>query len=108
MTATIRDNPEESRYELVEAGTLLGFVTYQRQDHQIALTHTNIDPSHRGGGRGRELVAGVLADVRRRGLSVLPYCPYVRSVVAREAAQHLDLVPPVERERFGLTAPDTA
>lgn len=106
MNATVQDNPRENRYELVEGDSLLGFVSYQMKDGRIALTHTNIDPAHRGGGRGRQLVTEALADARRRGLPVLPYCPYVRSVVSQEAESYLDLVPVPEREQFGLATPD--
>jgi hypothetical protein len=33
---------------------------------------------------------------------VLPFCPYVRKVIAENLSQYLDLVPVEERERFDL------
>jgi predicted GNAT family acetyltransferase len=39
--------------------------------------------------------------MRRRGLRVLPFCPFVRSYIARHS-EYLDLVPEKQRAAFGL------
>lgn len=49
-----------------------------------------------------QLVTEELDDARRRGLAGLPFCPYVRQVIASGPEQYLDLVPPRNRERFKL------
>jgi len=40
---------------------------------------------------------------------VLPFCPYVRKVIAQNASTYLDLVPEKDRHRFrlGEDAPPT-
>lgn len=43
-------------------------------------------------------MAEELADTRRRGLTVLPFCPYVRRVIAEAPEDCLDLVPAKDRE----------
>jgi hypothetical protein len=43
-----------------------------------------------------------LDDARRRGLQVLPSCPYVRKVIAEDPDTFLDLVPADQRARFDL------
>jgi predicted GNAT family acetyltransferase len=64
--------------------------------------HVEVDQDMGGHGLGRKLVDGVLDDVRRRGLFVLPRCPFTRKVIAEEQGSYLDLVPMDAREEFGL------
>ena len=52
-------------------------------------------------GLAGRLVAETLDDARRRGLGVLPHCPFVRSYIDTHLAQYLDLVPPDRRAEFG-------
>jgi predicted GNAT family acetyltransferase len=102
MSAAVRDNPAESRYEIHDGDQLAGFAVYRLTGSQIAFTHTEVPPAFGGRGLARQLVTEALDDVRHRGLAVLPFCPYVRKVIAANAATYLDLVPSAERDRFGL------
>jgi uncharacterized protein len=105
---TVRDNPAEHRYEIYDGEQLAGFSYYKRATTKtkIAFLHTEVDPAFTGRGLARELVAEELDDARRRGLAVLPFCPYVRKVIAANPEQYLDLVLPQDRQRFNL--PDGA
>jgi predicted GNAT family acetyltransferase len=102
MSTTIRDNPAENRYEVFEDEQLAGFAVYQLTGQQIAFTHTEVGPAFGGRGLARQLVTEALDDARRRSLGVLPFCPYVRKVIADNAGTYLDLVPDADRDRFGL------
>ena len=102
MTATVRDDPAESRYEIYDGEQLAGFADYRLGDGQITLTHTEVDPEFGGRGLAKQLVGEALADARGRDLAVLPVCPYVRKVIADNAGMYLDLVPDADRDRFGL------
>jgi uncharacterized protein len=104
MTTTVRDNPSQSRYEIYDGDTLAGFSEYKLNGDRIAFTHTEVDPAFGGRGLARRLVTWELDDVRSRGLAALPFCPYVRKVIAENAEQYLDLVPAQDRERFDLPA----
>jgi hypothetical protein len=106
MTTTVRDNPEKSRYEIHVDHQLAGFSEYKLKRGRIAFTHTEIVDGFSGRGLARKLVADELADARRRGLAVLPFCPYVRRAIAENPDKYLDLVPPKSRERFGLPVGD--
>ena len=103
MSISVRDNPAESRYEIYDEQLLAGFAVYRLTGRRIAFTHTEVDPAFGGRGLARRLVTDALDDVRGRGLAVLPFCPYVRTVIAANAGTYLDLVPEADRERFGLT-----
>jgi uncharacterized protein len=101
---SVRDNTEKQRYEIHDGDQLAGFSEYKLSAGKIAFTHTEIDPAFNGRGLARHLVTGALADARRRGLAVLPFCPYVRKVIASAPDRYLDLVAPEDRERFKLPA----
>jgi predicted GNAT family acetyltransferase len=103
MTTIVSDNPTDSRYDVYSDGELAGFTTYELTGNQIAFNHTETFPAFAGKGLAKQLVAGALDDVRRRGLVVLPVCPYVRKFISLHAANYLDLVPADQRERFDLT-----
>ncbi len=72
----VRDNSEQSRYELEVSGEI-AVADYRRQGDTLLITHTHTPPALRGQGIAGRLVAGMLADVRARGLKVTPLCSYV-------------------------------
>lgn len=90
----LTDRSERSRYELTVDGELAGWVGYSDEDLVRALTHSEVDPGRRGQGIGGKLVAGVLDDVRRRGMKVVPKCPFVRSYLQRHRDEYDDLLAP--------------
>lgn len=102
MTATVRENPDKNRYEVYDDDRLAGFVAYKLTGHRLALTHTEIEEEFGGRGLAKLLVTEALDDARRRGLHVLPFCPYVRKVIADDPATYLALVPERDRSRFDL------
>ena len=99
---TITDNHEASRYELTVDGEVAGYVEYHDHGNRRSLNHTVIEPAYEGQGLGSKLASGVLDDARARGLDVLPYCPFIRSYIARHRDTYLDLVPEPDRAKFDL------
>jgi predicted GNAT family acetyltransferase len=87
----VRDNPEKSRYELLEDGRLLGVADYRplgtapsgntAEPPRLAFPHTEIVPSRRHQGLGRQLVQGALDDVRRKRAKVVPSCWFVAQFI---------------------------
>jgi predicted GNAT family acetyltransferase len=102
VTTSVRDNPAENRYEIYDGDQLAGFSEYKPTGRKIVFTHTQTDPAFGGRGMAKQLVTQALDDARARGLAVLPFCPYVRKVIAENPGQYLDLVPAKARERFNL------
>lgn len=98
------DNTERHRFELQIDGELAAVEVYDLRGDRIALVHTETFPGHEGEGLARKLVEAVLAQVRERGLAVIPECPYVRKVIADDADRYLDLVPAELRKQFDLPA----
>ena len=78
----VHDNAAEHRYELtVDGGTAIA--AYQDEGGSRVFTHTLVPPELEGHGVGTRLVAGALADVRARGLKLVPHCPFVAAYVER-------------------------
>lgn len=102
MATSVSDNPAMSRYELFVDGALAGFAAYEISADRLTVSHVEVDRQWSGRGLGAVLVDAVLTDVRLRGLSVLPVCPFTRKVISEDPAAYLDLVPADVRERFEL------
>jgi predicted GNAT family acetyltransferase len=101
VSTTVRDNPDESRYEIHVDDKLAGFAQYHLYGKLIAFLHTEIDSEYEGQGLGSTLIRQSLDSVRERGLAVQPFCPFVRAVIAKNP-DYLDLVRKDEHERFDL------
>jgi hypothetical protein len=98
------DNPAESRFEIRVGGERAGLVQYHIPGHDatvISLLHTEVDDRFQGMGLAGKLARAVLDSARERGLDVLPYCPYVKSWIAKHP-DYTDLVPEDKRAEFGL------
>lgn len=82
MSDEVQHIEAEQRYELVRSeGT--AFTTYERRGNVLIINHTFSPPALRGQGVAARLLRGMLADVRRQGLKVLPHCSFAVDYFAR-------------------------
>ena len=81
----VRDNPEQSRYELLRGGGVIGHATYRLDGPRLVVPYVEVDPAYEGRGLGSQLCAGLLEDARARGLSVDPQCPFLARYMERLA-----------------------
>jgi predicted GNAT family acetyltransferase len=100
---TVRDAPDQHRFEIWVDGVLAGFTVYRSQPDRYTFTHTEIDEAFGGRGLASVLIKATLDEMRARGIAVLPQCPFVRRYISRHS-DYLDLVPAAERARFDLPA----
>jgi len=91
--ARVVDVPDQHRYELLLDGRRIGLLAYRRRQNRIALTHTEVSPACQGRGFGGRLAAGALDDARRRGLAVVPLCPFIGAYI-KAHPEYGDLVAP--------------
>ncbi|MCP9954311.1 GNAT family N-acetyltransferase [Actinomadura madurae] len=91
MSTEITDNAGKSRYEIRLDGELAGFAEYERGEDAVVFTHTEVDPAFEGKGVGGSLARGALDDVRAKGLSVVPLCPFIKKWIGRHT-DYQDLV----------------
>jgi predicted GNAT family acetyltransferase len=99
MSTTVRDNPAESRYELLVDAQLAGFAQYRLNGKRITMYHTEVEPEYEGRGLGDELARAALEDVRRRGFVLVPLCPFIAGYIRRHPGDYLGLVAPSLRRR---------
>ncbi|MCW2989194.1 MAG: hypothetical protein JWM24_2132 [Solirubrobacterales bacterium] len=97
----VSDNPDRQRFELRVDGQLAGFAQYRAEPGQIAFIHTEIGDRYEGQGLASRLISFALDDARRRGLAVLPFCPFVNDYIQRHR-KYADLVPADRRAEFDL------
>ena len=92
--------PESSQYELRLGDRRIGVAAYHRRQNsnRIAFVHTEVDPACEGRGFGGKLVAAALEDVRRKGLEVVPLCPFIAHYMASHPEVH-DLLASGHRDR---------
>jgi predicted GNAT family acetyltransferase len=83
MEPRVVDNQELKRYELYVGDDLAGTILYSQRNGAVSLIHTEVDPGFKGQGLGDAIVAAALADLRDRGLRMIPTCPFVRSYLER-------------------------
>src|SRR5215212_4694839 len=100
MDTTVVDVPEKGRFEVRLDGRVVGLASYHIDGTTMTLPHTEVDPSVGGRGIGSILVAGVLDAAREHGVTVLPYCSFVRHYI-QQHPQYVDLVAADDRPHFG-------
>jgi predicted GNAT family acetyltransferase len=78
----VTDNRDESRFELpTDAGPAIA--AYEIEGGTITFTHTVVPDEAEGQGVGGRLIAGALADAKKRGLKVVPACSFVAAYLKR-------------------------
>jgi len=86
----VTDNTALQRFELEEEGRL-AFADYRRDGDVLVLPHVEAHPDLRGKGTAGRLMAGLLEQVRERGLKVTPVCGYAVAYIQRHP-EHQDLL----------------
>jgi uncharacterized protein len=101
MDMQVVDVPEKGRFEIRLGDRVVGLASYHVDGTTMTLPHTEVDPGVGGRGIGSALVAGVLDAARERGLTVLPYCSFIRHYI-QQHPECVDLVAADDRPHFGL------
>ena len=91
----VTDNANEGQFE-AEVDGALAVAEYARAGDRIIFTHTEVPEAYRGQGIGEKLVRTALEKVRAEGLTVRPFCPFVRSYIEDHPEFH-DLVSKASR-----------
>ena len=83
----------EDRYEVHVDGERAGFTEAHERDGVVVMPHTEIDDAYSGQGLAGRLVRFALDDIRGRGLTVDPRCPYVKGWIDKHP-DYQDLLAP--------------
>ncbi|MFG2191887.1 GNAT family N-acetyltransferase [Streptomyces sp. NPDC048639] len=98
-SAEVTENADKARYEVRVGADLAGFAEYRARNGRIVFTHTEIDPAFQGRGLARALAGAALDDVRERGLTATPLCPFIADYIRRNP-QYAEIVDPAHRGRL--------
>src|SRR5215218_8049077 len=96
---TVRDNPGARRFELHAGDEVVGWVDYRPAGASLIFAHTEIAPGHEREGLGSVLVRRALEDLRDRGTTVIPTCPFTAAFIRRHP-EYADVVDPSLRAQF--------
>lgn len=91
ITHSVRDNPDQDRYELVVDGEVISHAAYRLDGTVAVVPHVETHPHHRGRGMADRLMAGMLDDLRRRDLSIRPLCGFAAGYL-RDHPENADLL----------------
>lgn len=92
MDIKVVDDSVAQRYRLRVGAEDVGFIEYDPiGEDAVLLKHTEVERKHEGKGYGSKLVSGMLDDLRARGLSVMPVCPYAIAYI-RKHPEYLTVV----------------
>ena len=97
----VQDNPAQHRYEVTVDDELAGFAVYYLEKERIVFIHTEVAIAYEGQGLGSRLAHDSLDDVRRRGLRVVPACPFYARYI-RNHPEYQDLARAGEAQRAVL------
>jgi predicted GNAT family acetyltransferase len=92
LPTRVVDNPAMHRYEIWVDETLAGLVTYKLTDRTFTALHAETRPGFEHHGVASILAHEMLEDVRRRGLQLVPRCPFVAAYVREHHDDFGDLV----------------
>lgn len=77
------DNTEQHQYEFRIGDPPPRIEYIISKSGLIYLTHTEVPPGMEGQGVASELVLAALRDIDRRGMKLVPMCPYVAAYIRR-------------------------
>ncbi|MCC8061702.1 MAG: N-acetyltransferase [Rikenellaceae bacterium] len=77
------DNTEQHQYEFSIGDPPPRIEYIISKSGLIYLTHTEVPPEMEGQGVASELVLAALRDIDRRGMKLVPMCPYVAAYIRR-------------------------
>lgn len=97
----VRDNPELSRFEILQDGTVAAFVTYEDRDGFRVFHYTETHEANRSKGLATSLIRQSLDATRDADLHVIPQCPFVGAFL-QSHREYESLIPVERRNEFEL------
>ncbi|WP_255770842.1 GNAT family N-acetyltransferase [Pseudarthrobacter sulfonivorans] len=94
---TISNNPDRERYEVLDAGKVIGKAWYKAYDDggpaERIFYHTVINEDYAGQGLAGRLAKVALDETVAAGLGIVPVCPFIKSYINRHPEYDGSAVP---------------
>jgi len=89
----VRHHPSATggEFRVERDGKRIAELTYSLAGSDAVVSHTWVDPDHRGGTLAPSLVAAAVEWARANGRRIVPRCPYVAKVFARAPHLYADI-----------------
>ena len=81
--ATLRNNSQQHRYELVDNGEVVGLAEYTLDGDAVVFTHTEVGQGHEGKGYGSKLAKLALDDAVAANRKIVAHCEFIASYLSR-------------------------
>jgi predicted GNAT family acetyltransferase len=81
-SCTLNDNKDRKQFEMIVEGHTAR-IEYMIMANKIFLTHTEVPAALEGKGIGSVIVKLTLEEVEKRGLKLIPLCPFVGKYITR-------------------------
>ena len=82
MTYQLIDNKEAKQYEIHIEDSIVK-IEYIKAQEKIYFTHTEVPTKLEGKGIGSSIVKLALEDIKSKGLTLVPLCPFVALYIKR-------------------------
>jgi predicted GNAT family acetyltransferase len=84
---TVRHNPDRQRFEILDAGNVIGKAAYKDYDGgaspQRIFYHTVINEEYGGQGLAGQLATAALDETVGAGRGIVPVCPYIKKFLTK-------------------------
>jgi len=81
------EHESKGAFYIEEGGKRMAEMTYSKAGaDRIIIDHTQVDDKIRGQGAGEKMVERAVAYARKKGISIIPLCPFARSVFNKNPA----------------------
>ncbi|WP_422359848.1 GNAT family N-acetyltransferase [Reichenbachiella sp.] len=78
------DRDNKGFFKATEKGPVAGRMTYSwAGEDKIIIDHTEVNPAFKGKGVGKQLVLAAVDFAREKQVSIIPLCPFAKSVFDR-------------------------
>ena len=96
---TVRHNPGRERFEILDAGNVIGKAAYKEYDGgespQRIFYHTVINEEYGGQGLAGQLATVALDSTVEAGTGIVPVCPFIKKFLAKHPEYTSSVVPVV-------------
>ena len=105
-TITIRNNPDRSRFEVLDADAVIGQAAYVDDvgSDQRIFYHTVIREEYGGQGLAGVLAAQALDETVAAGLMIVPVCPYIKKYLGKHPGYAANVLAPTPAHLEFLSA----
>lgn len=89
MTILQINNDTKGYFKAEDNGVEAGRMTYSwAGDNKIIIDHTEVNPDFKGQGVGNQMVMAAVDFARSKGITILPLCPFAKSVFDKTETIH--------------------